>query len=98
LNQLTPQSQSLSQRQIKMVIQVVFGKFKQTVGFGVACKKMTEGMSWDNIHLDHAKTISAFDLSDHEQLMDCCHYSNFQPLLAEVNISKIDKWNEQDEF
>ena len=53
-------------------------------------KKMTEGMTWDNIHLDHIKPVSVFNLESIDELLDCCHYSNFQPLLAEVNLAKSD--------
>ena len=61
-------------------------------------KKMTGGMNWDNIHLDHIKPVSKFDLDNIDELLDCCHYSNFQPLLASQNKSKSNKWNEFDEL
>ena len=58
--------------------------------------KMVDGMTWDNIHLDHIKPINAFNLDDHDEFLNCCHYSNFQPLLAADNLSKNSKWNETD--
>lgn len=61
-------------------------------------RKMTDEMSWDNIHLDHIKPVSKFDLENMDELLDCCHYSNFQPLLGSQNISKSNKWNECDEL
>ena len=61
-------------------------------------KKMIDGMMWDNIHLDHIKPISKFNLENMDDLLDCCHYSNFQPLLACDNMSKGSKWNECDEL
>ena len=42
--------------------------------------KMVEGMTFDNIHYDHIKPVSAFDLHDEDELLNCCHYTNFQPL------------------
>ena len=60
--------------------------------------KMVEGMSFENIHLDHIKPVSKFDLSNIDALLDCCHYTNFQPLLAKDNLEKSDTWNEIDEI
>jgi hypothetical protein len=50
-------------------------------------KKMTPEMSWQNIHLDHIKPVSKFNLQNHDEFLDCCHYSNFQPLLVD-NLEK----------
>lgn len=60
--------------------------------------KMIDCMNWDNIHLDHIKPISKFNLDDETEFLDCCHYTNFQPLLAKDNISKSAKWSETDEL
>ena len=60
--------------------------------------KMVEGMSFENIHLDHIKPVSKFDLSNTDELLNCCHYSNFQPLLARENMEKGNTWNETDEI
>ena len=54
-------------------------------------------MTWDNIHIDHIKPVSAFNLDDEDELRDCCHYTNMQPLLAEINLNKKDKWSEKNE-
>ena len=54
-------------------------------------------MTWDNIHIDHIKPVSSFNLDDPEELLDCCHYSNLQPLLAEINLNKSCKWNDKAE-
>ena len=53
-------------------------------------------MTWENIHIDHIKPVTAFDLDDHEEFLKCCHYSNFQPLLAVDNASKKNRWSEED--
>ena len=51
------------------------------------------GMSWKNHgkrgwHIDHIKSLAAFDLTDHAQLLKACHYTNLQPLWAAENLSK----------
>jgi hypothetical protein len=61
-------------------------------------KKMTAEMNWDNIHLDHIKPVSKFNLDDHEEFLDCCHYSNFQPLLGEDNLEKSNRWNDENDL
>ena len=48
-------------------------------------------MTWDNIHIDHIKPISVFNLDDEEEFLDCCHYTNLQPLLAVDNLEKFNK-------
>lgn len=62
------------------------------------------GMSWDNWipdgwHIDHIKPLASFDLTNREQFLQACHYTNLQPLWAEENLSKKDKplgeWLEQ---
>jgi len=52
-------------------------------------------MSWKNYgkwHLDHIRPIATFDLSDFEQQRQCFHHSNFQPLWAEENLRKRNKY------
>jgi hypothetical protein len=58
--------------------------------------KFVEGMTWDNIHLDHIKPVNAFDLDDHDEFLDCCNYTNFQPLLEKDNLIKSNKWSDDD--
>lgn len=55
--------------------------------------KTGEQMTWDNYglygwHLDHIMPLSLFDLTDREQFLRACHYSNLQPLWAKENIIK----------
>ena len=50
-------------------------------------------MTWENHsmrgwHIDHIKPLSAFDLTDREQLLEAVHYTNLQPLWAEENLHK----------
>ena len=56
--------------------------------------KMTPEMNWDNIHLDHIKPVCSFNLDNHEDFLDCCNYTNLQPLLANDNLTKSGKWND----
>ena len=60
--------------------------------------KMVDGMTFDNIHYDHIKPVSAFDLKNEEELLYCCHYTNFQPLLKQDNLKKWSKWSVEDEI
>ena len=49
------------------------------------------GMNWQNRrqwHIDHRRPCSAFDLDDPEQLRQCGHYTNLQPLWARDNLRK----------
>lgn len=53
------------------------------------------GMSWDNYgkwHIDHIKPLSLFDLTKEEELKKACNFSNLQPLWAEENIKKGNKY------
>jgi hypothetical protein len=61
--------------------------------------QFTEGMSWDlmgkYIHIDHIRPCASFDLTDPEQQKECFNYKNLQPLWAEDNLRKGDKYNEK---
>lgn len=59
--------------------------------------KMTQGMTWEkfirgDIHLDHVKPCSLFDLSKDSEQRRCFHYSNTQPLWAVDNLKKSNKY------
>ena len=59
--------------------------------------KFQEGMTWENWnlygwHIDHIKPLSLFDLTDKNQFLQAVHYTNLQPLWAEDNLSKNDKY------
>lgn len=58
--------------------------------------KFKEGMNWDNWslhgwHIDHVIPLSSFDLSNKDQFLKACHYTNLQPLWASENLSKGNK-------
>ena len=59
--------------------------------------KFQEGMSWDNWkhdgwHIDHIKPLASFDLTDRNQFLEACNYTNLQPLWAKDNFSKGDSY------
>lgn len=61
----------------------------------------TESMSWDlykegEIHLDHIRPCASFDLSNAQEQKLCFNYRNLQPMWAKENLSKADKWSEED--
>jgi len=52
-----------------------------------------EEMTWEargryGWHIDHVKPLISFDLTDRDQLLEACHYTNLQPLWAEDNYAK----------
>lgn len=59
--------------------------------------KFQPGMSWDNWgingwHIDHIIPLSKFDLTDREQFLEACHYTNLQPLWSTDNLKKGSKY------
>ena len=59
--------------------------------------KFVDGMTFDNIHFDHIKPVSKFNFDDPDELLKCCHYTNFQPLFITDNLVKSNKWSDTDE-
>ena len=55
--------------------------------------KFQSGMNWDNYgyygwHIDHIKPLANFDLTNRQQFLEACHYTNLQPMWAKDNLSK----------
>jgi len=60
--------------------------------------KFTDGMNWGRllrgeIHIDHIRPISSFNLLNEKELKQAFHYTNCQPLWARDNLKKSDRWN-----
>jgi len=57
-------------------------------------KQFIEGMSWEllgqRIHIDHIIPLSSANTE--EEIYKLCHYSNLQPLWAEDNLKKSNKY------
>ena len=58
--------------------------------------QMTPEMNFNNIHLDHVKPISSFDISNDNELLEAFNWRNTQPLLKQDNLRKSAKFNEKD--
>jgi hypothetical protein len=70
-------------------------EFKQYIS-----KQFEPGMSWENWghstwHLDHIIPLAYFDLTDREQLLKACHYTNYRPMWAMDNMKKSSKISEE---
>jgi len=60
-----------------------------------------EGMTWENQgewHIDHFKAQSRFDPTIEEEAYMCWHYTNLQPMWAEMNMGWGNKKKPGDEF
>ena len=57
---------------------------------------MTPEMNWSNIHIDHVRSISSFDVSNEDELFKAFNWVNTQPLLKEDNLKKGSRYSEED--
>ena len=96
--------QSIRSQAVRVVKQVGLGKKPTNTFKWVGCTPeqlkahieslFLEGMTWDNYgkygwHVDHIRPVSSFKPEEWEQIN---HYTNLQPLWAEDNISKSNKY------
>ena len=42
-------------------------------------------MNWNNIHIDHVKPISPFDIAENEELKEAFNWKITQPLLKDIS-------------
>jgi hypothetical protein len=62
-------------------------------------RQFVDGMDWDcfrrgEIHIDHKRPQSSFDLNDADQVRACWALSNLQPLWARDNLVKGARWGD----
>ena len=96
--------QNIRSQAVRVVKQVGLGKKPTNTFKWVGCSPeelkahieslFLEGMTWDNYgkhgwHVDHIRPVSSFKPEEWEQIN---HYTNLQPLWAEDNISKSNKY------
>lgn len=78
------------------------GSFIHDLGCSIAYlqtyleSKFQEGMTWKNYgfygwHLDHIIPLDRFDLTNREEFLKACHYTNLQPMWGSENMSKGSK-------
>ena len=58
--------------------------------------QFSQGMTWQNYgwlwHIDHIKPLCLFNLSNREQFLVACNYTNLQPLWKIDNLKKAGKY------
>lgn len=58
-------------------------------------RQFKPGMTWANWgewEIDHRRPVCSFDPSDDEQMKECFHFTNLQPLWKHENMAKGSKW------
>jgi hypothetical protein len=58
-------------------------------------RMFTGGMKWENYgkwHIDHIKPCAMFDQENRQEFLECWGLKNLQPLWAEENFKKSDKY------
>lgn len=68
-----------------------YSQFRKWIEF-----QFNEGMTFNNVELDHVRTLTSFDLTNEEQLREASTWKNIQPLFKRDNLTKGAKFNEMD--
>jgi len=58
-------------------------------------KQFKDGMTFENYgewHVDHIRPCASFDFNNESEQLECFNYTNLQPLWAEENMKKHDKY------
>ena len=50
--------------------------------------QFVEGMTWNNIDIDHILPCASFDMTNKKEQHKCFHYTNLQPMFRPENQSK----------
>ena len=58
--------------------------------------QMSPEMDFSNIHIDHVKPISSFDISNEDELLEAFNWINTQPLLKKDNLQKNNNFNPEE--
>jgi hypothetical protein len=59
-------------------------------------KQFKDGMCWERIreiHIDHIRPISWYDLTKRKHRKECFHYTNLRPMWANDNMRKSDRYS-----
>jgi hypothetical protein len=79
-------------------IETLINHFQKKIDYFNNNIAIDEIMTFHNIHIDHIKPISKFNLDDENEFLKCSHYTNMQPLLIKDNLEKSNKRNDDNEI
>ena len=77
--------------QTRYILGISLDLYKKWIRF-----QMTPEMDFSNIHIDHVKPISSFDISNEDELLEAFNWINTQPLLKKDNLKKNKIFNPEE--